>query len=343
MHGAAESAPTGRPRLVTPHATVRAALEQAQLRLRYLPVVDLESGRPRGVEALLRWQHPSGTLLGPDDFLFGVAHTPLMHDITGWVLRTAVAALAAWPGWTVSVNVTAQDVIRNELVQQVDDALEASGVAPERLILELTEQAMVESFATARTVLGKVRDRGVGLSLDDFGTGYSSLLYLRGLPITELKIDRTFVSGTPAHDEDAAIMRSVAALGEAIGVAVVAEGVETREQLNLVRDLGCTAAQGFLWGEPTTPEDVNPAMVELAAALALGPGQRPRTPAPLALSRSPEGIRIQQLLKAGASLNTIAAALNREGHRTLHKKRWTATTVADVIAGRAQGRAPRSR
>jgi len=307
-----------------------------------MPVVDLATGRARGAEALLRWRHPVGGLLRPDDFLTGMAHTSLMQEITGWVLRTAVAALVDWPGWTMSVNVTAHDVCRPALVGQVEDALLAAGVAAERLTLELTEQALVENVSCARDVLGALRNRGVGLSLDDFGIGYSSFLYLRDLPITELKVDRVFVSHTPRNRDDLAIVSSIARLGQSIGVAVVAEGVETRDQAVAVRDAGCTGAQGFLWGEPVAAEHVDRSRVELESALAFDAGA---PPSPIVQQRSApgvEGARIQELLGDGASLLTIAAALNREGSRTQHRMRWSATAVAAVIAGNPP-RQPRHR
>jgi EAL domain-containing protein (putative c-di-GMP-specific phosphodiesterase class I) len=316
-----------------PHAGLRAALDEDQLLLQYMPVVDLRTGRPQGVEALLRWKHPVGGLLGPDDFLAGIAHLPLMQDITGWVLRTAVAAVAAWPGWTMSVNVTAYDVCRPTFVEQVDEALHNSGVAPHRLTLELTEQALVENLETARGILGALRDRGVGLSLDDFGTGYSSFLYLRQLPITELKIDRAFVSQTPNSPDDLAIVSSIAALGQAVGVAVVAEGVATGDQAVAVRNAGCTAAQGYLWGPPAEAAHLDAALVQQTATEALGlqaPVLRDDTPRPP--TESVDGPRVQQLLREGASLHTIAAALNREGSRTPHLTRWSAAAVAAVIA-----------
>lgn len=312
--------------------SLRTALDEEQLLLHYMPIVDLSTGRPQGVEALLRWQHPVGGLLGPDDFLKGVAHTPLMQDITSWVLRSAVAALADWPDWTMSVNVTAYDVCRPSFVAQVEDALHDSGVAPQRLTLELTEQALVANLDTARGMLGALRDRGVGVSLDDFGTGYSSFLYLRHLPITELKIDRAFVSQTPRSADDLAIVSSIAALGHAVGVAVVAEGVETREQARAVRRAGCTGAQGFLWGLPATSAHIDGTRVQQNATSALGPGTSAQHVTPRPPTQSAEVARVQQLLGEGASLHTIAAALNREGVPAPHHTRWSAAAVAAIIA-----------
>ncbi len=308
-----------------PSSSVRTALHEGQLRLSYQPIVDLYTGKPRGVEALLRWEHPVLGTIGPDAFLSSIAHTPLMHEITDWVLRTALQALTAWPDWTVSINVSAHDVSRPQLVDQVESALAAAGIAPERLVLELTEQAMVESLSAALTVLGVLRERGVGLSLDDFGTGFSSLLYLRDLPITELKIDGGFVSRTPDSNDDLAIVSSVAALGRSLGLTVVAEGVETFGHVLVARAVGCSAAQGFLWGAPAAREDIDPTVVH-----ELPPARAEREPLPAALTR--EGVRTRELLASGASPHTIAAALNSEGLRTPRQTRWTAITVASVIA-----------
>ena len=322
----ADVPPSRRPRAVLPQAQVRAALRADQLRLHYHRIVDLDSGRTTGVEGLLRWEHPEGGLLPPDDFLPAVAHTSAIHDITRWVLVTALQALRAWPDWTMSINISARDATRAELVVDVADALEASGVAPERLVLELTEQAVVQSLDTAVRLLGELRGLGVGLSLDDFGTGYSSLLYLRDLPISELKIDRTFLAGVPGQEEDLAIVRSVAALGNAIGVRVVAEGIETTAQARVARDAQCTAAQGFLWGEPEPAEVIDVDRVLVVPDLVGGSRARPASP------RTRAATRMSELLDHGASLHTIAAALNREGLRTDKGTRWTATSVALAIS-----------
>jgi EAL domain-containing protein (putative c-di-GMP-specific phosphodiesterase class I) len=215
-------------RPLPPLSQVRRALQAGELRLLYHPIVSLTTGRMRGVEALLRWEHPEAGLLAPADFLPGVEDTPVMHEITRWVLRAALLNARQWPTLTVSVNVSFRDVTRADLVQDVDDALENSGAGADRLVLELTEQAMVQNLPDALRVLGELRMRGVGLSLDDFGTGISSLLYLRDLPITELKIDRTFLARVLKSDEDLAIVTSVAKLGRFMGLEVVAEGLDHR-------------------------------------------------------------------------------------------------------------------
>jgi EAL domain-containing protein (putative c-di-GMP-specific phosphodiesterase class I) len=316
----------GGPRAVLPQAQLREALGRGELRLHYQRIVSLETGTTKGVEALLRWQHPQGGLLPPDDFLPAVAHTPVIHEVTRWVLRTAVRELAHWPPeWTVSVNISALDATRQHLVRDVREALESAGADPRRLTLELTEQAMVQHLETAVGVLGAIRSLGVGLGLDDFGTGYSSLLYLRDLPITELKIDRTFLAGVPRSEEDTAIVTSVAQLGRSVGVQVIAEGVETTAQARVALQVGCHAAQGYLWGSPAEPSALDPD--ERVAVPRAGGMSLRRRPAP------PVGVaqRVQAMLAEGASLHTIAAALNSEGLRTPKNVRWTARTVALVV------------
>ncbi|MDP9182687.1 MAG: EAL domain-containing protein [Actinomycetota bacterium] len=313
------------PRAVMPQAEIRAALRADQLRLHYHRIVSLEDGTATGAEALLRWEHPQGGLLFPDDFLPAVAHTPVIHEITRWVLRTALNDLRSWPGWTVSVNISARDATRSGLVSDVENALDTSGIEPGRLVLELTEQAMVQNLATAVKVLGGLRALGVGLALDDFGTGYSSLLYLRDLPITELKIDRTFLANAPRGEEDLAIVKSVAQLGRAIGVHVVAEGIETVAQARCARGAACHSAQGYLWGEPAEAAGMDPdAILSVPHA---GTRREARQP-----PRTPTEIRIQELLDQGASLHTIAAALNSEGLRTPKQVRWRAASVALVVS-----------
>jgi len=281
-----------------------------------------------GVEALIRWQHPQGGLLLPDDFLPAIAHTPVMRETTRWVLDNACQELHRWPDWSVSVNVAARDVTDPELVDEVAQALAVHGLDPSRLVLELTEHAVVSDMEAATRVLSALRGLGVGLSLDDFGTGYSSLLYLRDLPVTEVKIDRTFVTRLTSRPDDAAIVESVVRLARTVGIEVVAEGVENVEQAAHLHQLGCHAAQGFLWGQPQAAADVtsdSPGRWRPTSLL-----QRHGRP----LRSTPLGVvdeRIQELLDIGASLHTIAAALNGEGLKTARSLRWTATSVAQAV------------
>jgi EAL domain-containing protein (putative c-di-GMP-specific phosphodiesterase class I) len=289
-----------------PQREMTAALSADELVLHFQPIVVLDTGRIRGVEALLRWNRSDGIVLMPDDFLPAVADTPVMRRITAWVIDRACAQAVGWEPWTMSVNIAAVDVVQPALVDTVDASLRRHKLPPERLILELTEHAAVQGLAAATDVLQRLRDRGVGVALDDFGTGYSSLLYLRDLPVTEVKIDRTFVRGVEQQEDDAAIVRSVVMLAHNVGLGVVAEGVETPGQARYLQGIGCTCAQGYRvpndrskTGRPQTPEDVM--------------------------------ARMSALVTDGASLHTIAAALNREGLLTARQRRWTAPAVARAL------------
>jgi EAL domain-containing protein (putative c-di-GMP-specific phosphodiesterase class I) len=297
--------------------------------LYFLPIVNLDGSGARGAEALIRWEHPEGGLLLPDDFLPAVAHTAVMREVTRWVLHNACLALKRWPGWSISVNVAARDVTDPGLVADVSEVIAAHAVDPRRLTLELTEHAMVSDLELAIQVLSRLRELGVGLSLDDFGTGYSSLLYLRELPLTEVKIDRTFVTHLTSRPDDAAIVESVVRLARTVGLGVVAEGVENSEQVAHLRLLGCGAGQGYLWGRPRPAPGIDVELLDAWQPTTAGiRGSTPHTWAP------PPGAaqqRIHALVEAGASLHTIAAALNREGLKTSRATRWTATSVAKAI------------
>jgi EAL domain-containing protein (putative c-di-GMP-specific phosphodiesterase class I) len=279
---------------------------------------------------LLRWQLPDGTRLLPDDFLPAVAHTPLMNQVTEWVIDRACEQAAQWGSWTMSVNIAAIDVIRPSLVDVVESALRRHGVRNEQFIVELTEHAAVQGLDMATNVLKALRDLGVGVALDDFGTGYSSLLYLRDLPVNEVKIDRTFVSGVEQLDEDAAIVHAVVRLAEAVGMAVVAEGVETDGQARFLSDVGCRCAQGYRYARPAPPLEVPH---ELSRELFVPYPNPPRgTRANRQQAASPAALaRIDMLVQNGASLHTIAAALNRDGLRTGGGSRWTAAAVARTL------------
>ena len=307
---------------------IRQALLEGHLLLHYLPIVDLASGRVRGVEALVRWRRPGWGLVMPDDFLPAVLHTPVMRDLTHWVLDRACRDASRWPGWNVSVNVSARDVTDIHLVAHVSDLLATHGVTPERLVLELTEQAIVSDLTRATHVLGQLRKLGVGVALDDFGTGYSSLLYLRELPLTELKIDRTFVQADAARPDDTAIVDSVVRLAQSTGLLSVAEGVDTEVAANRLRALGCSAAQGYLWGPPVPAHEVD-------AELRWSPTSRLPRAAPIrSRTQLSEDVAllIERLLTQGASMNTIAAALNAQGLLTPAGRRWHPSSVAQAVS-----------
>jgi EAL domain-containing protein (putative c-di-GMP-specific phosphodiesterase class I) len=308
---------------------LRNALIDGQLILYYQPIVWLGSFRIRGVEALLRWQHPIGGLLPPDDFLPGIPHDPLMREITAHVLNRACQELARWPKWDLSVNVAASDVVDPAFADVVVGALELSGLEPGRLTLELTEQSVVQDIAKASANLRVLREHGVGVALDDFGTGYSSLLYLRQLPITQVKIDRVFVSALERGGDDAAIVESVVRLAASIGLDVVAEGVETPAQASFLQSLGCPAAQGFLFAQPQHPDDMD----DTAVPDWIGPSGPIPPPSGSRVPRAAADLnQVRGMLKGGASLHTIAAALNRSGATPPTGSRWTAGSAARLVA-----------
>ncbi|MBC7373565.1 MAG: EAL domain-containing protein, partial [Frankiales bacterium] len=215
------------------------------------------------------------------------------------------------------------------VVDLVRDVLAAAGVSASRLVLEVTESAVMDD-PRAADVLRALHDMGVHLALDDFGTGYSSLTYLKRFPVDALKIDRSFVSGLGRDGDDEAIVASIVSLARSIGKIVVAEGVETLQQLAALQALGVDQAQGFLWS-PALP----PALLEvwLAEHVPVGPAVVPRALVSRpAVTQGEDEDRILELNAEGASLHTIAAALNAEGRRTAGGPRWTTTTVARVIA-----------
>jgi EAL domain-containing protein (putative c-di-GMP-specific phosphodiesterase class I) len=312
-------------------AELRTAIDADQLVLDYQPIIDLATGRPTGVEALLRWQHPSGGLLSPDDFLPAVEHAPVITDLTRWVLRTACAAAAGWPKWTIAVNISARDLVGSTLVDSVTEALTETSVPADRLVLEVTETAVVQDVRDAAHTLGTLRERGVAVALDDFGTGYSSMLYLRDLPVTAVKVDREFIAGLDDDGDDLAIVSSLLTLSRAIGLTAIAEGVETAEQVQLLTTLGCGLAQGYRWSRPQRADAIDAIYRE---GLPEPSHRRPRQPRRRRTSPIDHRIHEQALamLQQGASLHTIAAALNAAGERTSQGARWHAASVARVIA-----------
>src|SRR3954452_22278143 len=317
-------------RAVVPQEEFRRALEADQLVLHYQPIVALDSGRIRGAEALLRWRHPSGGLLMPDDFLPAIAHTPVMRLATQWVLTEACKRAASWTNRHVAVNVSASDVVRADFVADVTRALDISGLEPDRLGVELTEHAVVQDLPSAVRALSALRDMGVEVSLDDFGTGYSSLFYLRELPISEVKIDRVFIDRVDDDEEDAAIVDSVIRLARTVGVTAVAESVERAAQASMLMAMGCPGAQGYLWGRPEPEPDLARQVLPVPEPPAR-PRRRRRGGGPAESDDAMD--RIRALLAAGASLHTIAAALNRDGFGSARGTRWTASSVAHALQG----------
>jgi EAL domain-containing protein (putative c-di-GMP-specific phosphodiesterase class I) len=244
---------------------VRKAIERDQFRLVYQPKADLRTGSIVGVEALLRWDMPRHGTVSPDEFVpRAERHGAAIQALTQWTLASAFAQARAWQregrDLTVAVNLSPKSVLDTTLPDQVDSLLETLGLTPALVQLELTETAVFGLADPARVaeVLGGLAAMGVMLALDDFGTGYSSLARLRDLPISTVKIDRSFVSHMSERPQDALIVRSVIALAKSLRLQVVAEGVETERVWRRLADLGCDIAQGNYLTQPLPPGELIP-------------------------------------------------------------------------------------
>ena len=242
---------------------LRAAIARKELQLHYQPLVEVSSGRIVGVEALMRWQHQSRGWISPGLFIPLAEESDLIQPLGTWALTEACRRLALWkqaayPRLRMAVNVSARQFRDPGFVETVGRALRGNGVEPSLLDLELTESVLVEDRARVASVLQELKGLGVRVAIDDFGTGYSSLSYLSTLPIDSLKIDRSFVSRAAQGGRDASISQAVISLGHALGLRVLAEGVETREQLQFLRLHGCDDAQGFLFARPAAAEAIAP-------------------------------------------------------------------------------------
>ncbi|MCI1040807.1 putative bifunctional diguanylate cyclase/phosphodiesterase [Pseudomonas putida] len=238
---------------------LRQALEQRQFRLHYQPKFDAQACLPIGAEALLRWEHPQHGLLLPDRFIGLAEKTGLIIPIGEWVLDEACRQMRHWldqghQGWRMAVNLSAIQFCHAGLVESVARALRENRLPANSLTLEITETTAMHDADASLTVLQRLSDMGVDLSIDDFGTGYSSLMYLKRLPANELKIDRGFVRDLEQDSDDAAIVSAIVALGQALGLRIVAEGVETDKQQDFLTRLGCDSLQGYLLGQPVPAE-----------------------------------------------------------------------------------------
>ena len=244
---------------MTLEGQMRKAVEQGEFVLFYQPKVEIASRKITGAEALLRWRHPELGILSPDKFIPIAEETGLIVEIGQWVLRTACAQVAAWhqqglPRLSVSVNVAVPQFKSGTIWHAVRGAVERSRIPPQLLALELTESMLMDDGEETIATLREIKEMGVRLSVDDFGTGYSSFTYLGRFPIDELKIDRTFVRGLPGERQNAAIVGAILVLGRELGMNVVAEGVETKEQLQFLAQRRCDEFQGYLCSRPAPAE-----------------------------------------------------------------------------------------
>jgi diguanylate cyclase len=255
-------------------ADLRRAIERSELEVFYQPKVDIATGCILGAEALVRWRHPRLGMVSPVRFIPIAEEAGLIVDIGRWVLYEAGRQLQKWQQkglrLSVSVNVSPAQFTRAAILSDVRDLLSATGIAPQSLVLEVTESLLMSNIDEAVALLKAVRALGVRLSVDDFGTGYSSLGYLRWLPLDELKIDRSFVMGLPAEKDSLAIVNAVVAMAHALNLEVVAEGVETAAQLDVLRAIHCDEFQGYLCSPPVPAA----AFERLIEAEAASPGRR---------------------------------------------------------------------
>ena len=263
---------------------LRRALEKAELRLAYQPVVSLETGAVVGFEALCRWHHPTQGVISPSDFIPLAEESGLIVPIGRWALQTACEEALHWQPnpragaaahW-VAVNVSGRQLAQPSFVDEVREVLAHTGFLAERLHLEITESVLMENAEASRGLLEALRALGVGLSIDDFGTGYSSLAYLRRFPIETLKIDQSFLAHPPGvvgrdgnREDTWAIIAAIRSLASILGIGVIVEGVETVEQAHRLRSMGCEAAQGYLFARPIAGDDVDPFIASTGAGLVI--------------------------------------------------------------------------
>lgn len=247
---------------------MRAALSRNEFELHYQPVFDAKSARPCGVEALVRWRHPLMGLMSPDRFIWLAEETGLMEPLGQWILEQACRDAASWPDTIkVAVNLSAAQFRNGMLFDVILCALVESGLSPERLELEITESLLLQNKECHCAIIQRLKNIGVTIVLDDFGTGYASLSYLTMFPFDKIKIDKSFTQGLASRVDCAAVVASVLSLARGLDIAVTAEGVETKEQFELLRTAGVNQVQGYLFGRPSPVAEIDfPALERMGQA-----------------------------------------------------------------------------
>lgn len=255
---------------------LRRALEEDEFLLHYQPIVDLKTQRIISIEALIRWEHPTRGLISPLQFIGIAEENGLIQGIGEWVLRTASHQMKIWqdkglPRIKVAVNMSGLQFKQLNIVQVVEKALIDHQLDPQYVDLELTESSIMENTSGFLGVMSSLKDIGVGLVIDDFGTGYSSLSYLKRFPVTKIKIDRSFLNDIPADEDNRVIVQAIIAMAQQLKLRVVAEGVETIEQLAFLQDQGCDEIQGYYFSRPLGVEDIEALMADYSQKLSLFP------------------------------------------------------------------------
>ncbi|HKH03270.1 MAG TPA: EAL domain-containing protein, partial [Bradyrhizobium sp.] len=251
-------------------ADLRVAILKGDFELHYQPIVRLQGGEVKGFEALIRWNHRERGSIPPAQFIPLAEETGLIVPIGEWVMRTACIQAAKWSEpFSVAVNLSAKQFKGTTVVDQVVSALAASGLAPERLDVEITESVLLHDEATTLATLHKLREIGVRVSMDDFGTGYSSLAYLRSFPFDKIKIDRSFVTDMLARQDCRAIVRAVAGLARSLNICTIVEGIESKEQLDMARNERCDEGQGFYFSHPMPESEIQNFLVRHRQEFAL--------------------------------------------------------------------------
>jgi EAL domain-containing protein (putative c-di-GMP-specific phosphodiesterase class I) len=275
------------------HAAIRArhelgaelqhAVDLGQLRLVFQPIMSLESGRIAGLEALLRWQHPERGLVAPGEFIEIAEENGSILPIGRWVMREACERAVAWqrdgvtpPALFLCVNVSAREIQQPGFVGSVEETLAWAGLEPSRLILEITETALIKATTTTVETLEALRALGVRVVIDDFGTGYFSLSHLRQFPVDALKIASEFVQVAEGDSRSAALAGAIVALGTSLDITTVAEGIETRAQAERMRSLGCKFGQGYYFAQPISEADLADGIAALLAST--GESEAPAEP-----------------------------------------------------------------
>jgi diguanylate cyclase (GGDEF)-like protein len=259
---------------------LRHALRTDQLTISYQPQVDLVTQRIVGLEALIRWHHPSRGDVPPVEFIPVAESTGLIRPLSEWALRTACIDAARWAPLRLAVNLSASQLQQKNIVAMVEQALQESGLPADRLELEITEEVLISDTKRTLDVLNAFKRMGVRIAMDDFGTGYSSLAYLRRFPFDKIKIDRAFVADVAGNSDARAIVRAIVGLSEALSMRINAEGVETVEQAQTLLAEGCKEVQGYLYGHPMTREEMDALLADTGGRYAqLEPPDRAAVPA----------------------------------------------------------------